>query len=724
VQGLTAFVRDITERKEAVAQLMYSHSEMERHVRERTSELEKAVRLLTLEIEDRRKAEKKLAAAKKRAEVATKAKSQFLANMSHEIRTPLNVIMGMARLALDGGREIDGKRSLQMIVNAGETLLTVINDILDFSKIEAQKIELEQIDFELHALLQELAVMHRFQAEKRGLAFELRIGPDVPDCLKADPARLSQVLNNLLANAVKFTKAGGITLAVDTADPPREGRPGELWLHFAVQDTGIGIPREKRKSIFESFEQADGSVTRQFGGTGLGLSISRRLVQLMGGKFILDSTVGKGSTFSFTARFLPGNPDVVLARKPSPVAQCARDRRFRILLAEDNPLNRELATLFLTGQGHEVVIAVNGREAVDVLTHTAVDIVLMDIQMPEMDGISATRAIRSSRQLAVPSGIPIIALTAHALPGDRERFLKAGITDYLPKPLNLGHLADMLARSVVGPGMLGAGQASAAPQTSCPASPAQPSPPRTTLPPPGETDRAAALALLQGNEKLLARLEGVFVREAPKEIAQLTAALEAGDIAKVTLLSHSIKGSSATVGAARASELARAMEFASKAGERDGLEAMLEALKEEVELVVALLGKGQQAPPAPAAAPAPEPAQPPPGETDRAAALALLQGNEKLLARLEGVFVREAPKEIDQLSAALAAGDIAQVTLLSHSIKGSSATVGATRASELARTMEFASKAGERDGLEAMLGALKEEVEQVRNFLQGLAAGA
>jgi|GEM_PF-879435 len=583
--GMTGIARDITERKRVVDRLMYSHSEMERHVRERTQALEQAIGQLKKEIEERKRTQKKLAQAKKKADAATRAKSVFLANMSHEVRTPLNVIMGMAALALSGRGGCDEKRVLEMIKQAGDSLLTVINDILDFSKIEARKLVLESIDFDLYQTLELTRTIHSFQAQKKGLSLTLNLDPAVPRYVCGDPSRLSQVLNNLLANAAKFTKQGGISIEVRPSEPSAKAKPG-LYVRFVVRDTGIGIPRDKQTLIFRSFEQVDGSITREFGGTGLGLSICKRLTQMMGGRLDLESEPGRGSAFSFVIRLQKGDPTKVRSGVDDREGAVGGIGPLRILLAEDNALNRELATLFLEARGHSLICATNGREALEILARERVDLVLMDIQMPEMDGETATRAIRCSSALATATDVPIIAMTAHALTGDRERFLQQGMSGYVSKPINLDRLQAEMARVMVGRKV----ESESAVATVA-AAPCVPGPGAALPLYPGQEGRAGAVEALQGNEKLLERLERVFMRDAPKDMELLRQSVASGEVGDTTLVAHRMKGAAATIGATATSVLSKELEFAGKHQETASFLVMLERLDTAVAFVLAALAE-------------------------------------------------------------------------------------------------------------------------------------
>ncbi|MEW5786989.1 MAG: PAS domain S-box protein [Pseudomonadota bacterium] len=491
------------------------------------------------DISERRRAEALVLAAKQQAEEASRAKSAFLANMSHEIRTPMNAILGLTHLLTRQQKDPETLERLGRIEEATHHLLALINDILDISKIEAGKVVLEARDFSPSALFDQLHSLMQARIDAKGLGFAKDVDA-LPDKLRGDVTRLRQALLNYLDNAVKFTQRGGLRLEARIVDQSEES----LLIRFAVADTGIGIAPEDQARLFTPFEQADGSTTRRYGGTGLGLAITRRLAEIMGGEAGLESQPGQGSTFWFTARLgrAEGTEQPLLPPTPPRPVDAERElsRRHagaRILLAEDNPINQDVARAMLGLAGLEVDLAEDGEQALELGRRQIYDLVLMDMQMPRLDGLAATRALR-----ALPgwARVPILAMTANAFSEDRQRCLEAGMNDHVAKPVDANLLYATLLR------WLGPGRAPMPPAP--PASPGLPASLAHLGGHPG-LDLASGLASVAGRADHYLRLLHRLTQDHGEDMARLAARLAAGDQEGSLRIVHTLKGAAATLGA-------------------------------------------------------------------------------------------------------------------------------------------------------------------------------
>jgi len=407
--------------------------EIERRDAERADDRRK----LEYQVAERNRVNTDLLYAIEKAEEASRLKGEFLANMSHEIRTPMNGIIGFTQLALAGELNEDQRDYMDTVESSAEALMQLINDILDVSKIEAGRVELDRAPFSMRECVENATRTMFAAAQQRDLALSWEVDPRIPDTLVGDETRIRQVLLNLIGNAVKFTDIGSVRVAVQMAPAPDRS----LIAHFTVRDTGPGIPTDKQKIIFEAFRQGDGSTTRKYGGSGLGLTISSGLVDIMGGRLWVESRPGHGSTFHFTAPFTLG--EASLPMRPLSPANGAEGDSLNILVAEDNAVGQKLVTALLKERGHRVTIAATGCAVLVLVEERRFDLILMDIQMPEMDGLQATAEIRL-REGQSGKHMPIVAMTAHAMAGDRERCLESGMDGYIAKPIHPGELMALI----------------------------------------------------------------------------------------------------------------------------------------------------------------------------------------------------------------------------------------------------------------------------------------
>jgi signal transduction histidine kinase/FixJ family two-component response regulator len=510
-----------------------------------------------------------LEAERDRSDAATRAKSDFLSSMSHEIRTPMNGVIGMIQLLATTDLSSEQRHYAEVAQTSGRALLALIDDILDLSKVESGKLTLEDKDFDVRSALSDAISMLAVRANAKGLALDGQTAPEVPSLVRGDPLRLRQVLINLIANAIKFTERGGIAVRV-TLD---HETAGGATVRFAVADTGIGIPRERMAAVFSPFVQADASTTRKYGGTGLGLAISRQLAELMGGEIGVESDEGAGSTFWFTAAF--GRPTPSPRRQPQGIGGCSAaclpaaghnpsGRQTRILVVEDDPTGQTVARALTGKLGYTADVAGTGMEAIRALEAGEYGLILMDCQMPEMDGYEATRRIRASGR----ADIPIVALTADAMPGHRDRCIRAGMNDYLSKPVEMDRLRELLLKWLPAAGV----------------------PTETAAP---VFDEGSFLSRLMNDRELAGAVIRGFLEDCPVQLALLSVRLSEADAPGAGSQAHKIKGAAASVSAGGLRARASEMERAAMAGDLKCAGALLPRATEEFEkLKIALQAAG------------------------------------------------------------------------------------------------------------------------------------
>lgn len=563
----------------------------------RLSRLGMAVRRAVTEAEDvaaRKRAVEQLNAAKAAAENANEVKSQFLANISHELRTPMNAILGMIDVALPRVTDAVAQDCLQTAKESADLLLTLLNDLLDSAKIESGKLALESAPFSLRRMLDQMSRAFAVRAGEKGLTFSCNVDEAVPDRLLGDRVRLQQVLFNLAGNAVKFTEAGGVEISVRCLS-----RDPAACLEFEVRDTGIGIPSASLDELFQPFVQGDVSMARRYGGSGLGLSICKSLVQLMGGDIRVANTSQAGTTFVFTT-CLPLAGDSPCESQAPDVASAACCTPLRVLLAEDNVANQKLANYLLRERGHRVDIAENGKEAIRMSEQTRYDVILMDVQMPIMNGLDATVAIREREHgrgaagnqtdegnCGVPPGrVPIIAMTAHATPSDRVRCRAAGMDGYLCKPVKREELLAAVEQ------LAGArdpnsstGVQSAGHEQSSPPSGSQHFPSDDVSP----LDLRRAMTTLDGNATLFQEMVRYFFKDALEHMPEIRAAATRGDLPALADKAHRLKGTVLFLGATAAISALDQVELLSRANDPAGATAAVEKLAGEIEHLAAAL---------------------------------------------------------------------------------------------------------------------------------------
>jgi len=559
--SVTSF-RDVTQQTRAAHQLALANETLEERILERTAELEVALR---------------------QADVANRAKSDFLSNMTHEIRTPMNGVIGITHLALNAGPAPQQRAYLEKIRGAGEHLLGIINDILDFSKIEAGKMELDEQIVTTSEFVETVTSQLLATAQARGLSLSFSLDEAVPARVHADAMRVRQILFNFIGNAIKFTERGGVRVRASVET--RNG--GDRMLRFEVADDGIGMTEDQAGQVFQSFQQADSSTSRKYGGTGLGLAISKRLAVLMGGEVGLSSRVGVGTTFWFTLPLREAAVDDALpasnAFRPASSAALGRLRGARILLAEDNPLNAEVARCLLEGVGAVVRLAENGQEALDLLAAEPFDAVLMDMQMPVMDGLEAARR---ARQVPALAHLPIIAMTANSRAADRAACLDAGMNDFTTKPVSPALLYETLSS------WLPARGADASPaRPDCTPALASPPPEPATAGGPVVLDLSILARNVGGRQDRVKRYAMQFADAVPEALAELQAALASGDVAALSSLGHRLKSSARTVGALRVASACETLEGLADHGGLGAAGPMVAGLAAELAEVVSSVAR-------------------------------------------------------------------------------------------------------------------------------------
>ena len=527
-----SFNRMIDELQRTNREIQQHRDLLEERIRQRTEELEKAMRT---------------------ALEASQAKSDFLANMSHELRTPMNGLLGMLDVVLDNPVDDEQREHLQTAQRSAYSLLALLNDILDLSKIEAGRMMIERIPFHLRTVLEDCAKSYQARAQLKRIGLHFAMDASAPASVLGDPLRLRQIVTNLLSNAIKFTDQGFV--AIEVAAAPVAGPPGNAQVSIQVRDTGTGIGPDKLVTIFDKFTQADGSITRKYGGTGLGLAITKRLTELQGGKVAVESTLGLGSTFTISIPYQivveePALAALDAAPEAAEVTLAEGTRPPRILLVEDNVVNQKVVLAVLRKKKYHIEVAADGREALDMMEASGpYDLLLMDIQMPVLDGLETTRLIRKDPRWV---SLPILAMTAHAMTGDRERCLQAGMNGYISKPIQPAHLISTIARSLA----------------SAPPPPAEPGALE-----PAPSDHSAMV------EDLLR----VFLQLAPARLERLEVAVRERDGKTLAAEARKIAAAAGQLAAPSVGECALRIEMAGYRGDFDGIGSDLGRLRQEIQ---------------------------------------------------------------------------------------------------------------------------------------------
>ena len=523
------------------------------------------------DITDKKHAEKELMLSKEKAEAANKAKSLFLANMSHELRTPINAMLGFSQILQDQHIGPLNKRQyeyLENIIESSKRLLALIDDILDLSRVEAGKIEITKAVFNLYKLMKRIETTYSFMVTQKGLRFQVKVQPDIPKYFMSDEYRLEQVLKNLISNAVKFTRQGKIEVFVHMKT--------ENELLFEVHDTGIGIPKDKKDSLFDKFFQADSSYAKKFSGAGLGLAISKELVELMGGRIWLESDEGQGSTFFFTLKVDIPDTDLIdsYEKDNAPVnTKAISKKRLKILLAEDDKLNSQTMLYFLNKAGHIVTHAVNGNEVLFFLEKDSFDIILMDIQMPDLDGVETTKLIRNSEKSY--ANIPVIALTAYAMRGDKKKFISAGMNDYATKPVDIHSLLEKINQFVIDKKNTVFDEKD----------PIKPFEIKLTESNEYVNELSVFIDKLNEDVDFQKLLLTTFSNDSQERMDQLGKAIKSFDMKKIVMLSHSLTGMLGSIQIFSISKLSKMLESAARSNEMDRIEMLYQNLKEQMQQI-------------------------------------------------------------------------------------------------------------------------------------------